>query len=321
MSDGALKAASLGSTNVAPLSAPFGSFGRTAIHLPRLAEARMARVENLAGEPVGHDQGPTLPIRVAMACFQNIALPVQPHLPSPHTTPILAGAAAFDPFFAKRSTTCHVGAAFPPCDPSAAVSSTVAGQMQRVPVYRLTFASIRMVAFDHRTMSCRYTRRQLNSVGHREGSASRSATGIPFLPLPPGGYRCPTLTMKRPRFLLHLQRRSRLAATPCGVSVTGRGYCRHGLRQQGKVAEGNIFAFFLRRENKKTLTKKTYDFALRRSRFSILSHKGRGKDAAPLCFLSALLKRFRRCLVTSSPPVGEDRKSRSSRSEVLDFLG
>ena len=32
--------------------------------------------------------------------------------------------------------------------------------MQRLPVYRLTFASIFMIAFDHETMSCRYARRR-----------------------------------------------------------------------------------------------------------------------------------------------------------------
>ena len=63
--------------------------------------------------------------------------------------------AAIDPFSARAIHSAH-GCGFP-CDPSAPFHNG-AGQMQRVPVYRLTFASIPMVAFDQRTMSCRYTR-------------------------------------------------------------------------------------------------------------------------------------------------------------------
>ncbi|MBP1881164.1 hypothetical protein J2Z84_004506 [Agrobacterium rubi] len=138
MSDGALQAASLGSLRMAPFSAPFGSFGQTAIHLPRLAEPGRRR-GNLAGEPVGRVQGSTLPIRVAMACCQIIALPVRLHLPSICLRADNRGAEGSIRF----SQALHPPdpARCAPCDPSALFADS-AGQMQRVPVYRMTFASI-----------------------------------------------------------------------------------------------------------------------------------------------------------------------------------
>ncbi len=169
MSDGALQAASLGSLRMAPFSAPFGSFGQTAIHLPRLAEPGRRR-GNLAGEPVGRVQGPTLPIRVAMACCQIIALPVRLHLPSICLRADNQGAEGSIRFSQVPHPPAPARCA--PCDPSALFANS-AGQMQRVPVYRLTFASISVVAFDQRTMSCRYTRRPSSWRMHR-GSPRRS---------------------------------------------------------------------------------------------------------------------------------------------------
>ena len=61
-----------------------------------------------------------------------------------------------------------------PCDPSALFRNS-AGQMQRVPVYRLTFASHPVVAFDQRTMSCRYTRRPSSWRMHRYGEDVQSS--------------------------------------------------------------------------------------------------------------------------------------------------
>ncbi|POO50577.1 hypothetical protein CPJ18_19780 [Agrobacterium rosae] len=59
ISDGALQAAPLGRLDMAPHSAPFGGLCPPAIFLPWLACPGWQR-RNLAGEPVGHVQGPTL---------------------------------------------------------------------------------------------------------------------------------------------------------------------------------------------------------------------------------------------------------------------
>ncbi len=64
ISDGAQKAASFGSLVCGTSQRPVRLFRQSRNPLATAGITRMARVKNLAGEPVGLDQGPTLPIRV-----------------------------------------------------------------------------------------------------------------------------------------------------------------------------------------------------------------------------------------------------------------
>ena len=168
--------------------------------------------------------------------------------------------AAIDPFSARAIHSAH-GCGFP-CDPSAPFHNG-AGQMQRVPVYRLTFASIPMVAFDQRTMSCRYTRWWANRTamtspakpetvfwgkdmpgrsGHRKGNDSRSETAATFLPSHRGD-RCSTPRLKG---LRHPPNPSAGPASPQRLAVYPRAereQCAGDSRAIEKVAAG-IWVFF-----------------------------------------------------------------------------
>ena len=96
-----------------------------------------------------------------------------------------------------------------PCDPSALFRNS-AGQMQRVPVYRLTFASHPVVAFDQRTMSCRYTRRPSSWRMHRVGEDVQSSPHDAAR----SGIRRMTLAGPKPVSRSSLRRRGDCCRTP-----------------------------------------------------------------------------------------------------------
>ncbi|WP_432354296.1 hypothetical protein RMR16_004285 [Agrobacterium sp. rho-13.3] len=113
--------------------------------------------------------------------------------------------------------------------------------MQRVPVYRLTFASHPMVAFDHKTMSCRYTRRRLSlsgigkttPAGPQPASSSSRCRRGDLLPGPGGeGLRNPFTASTDP-------------ASPQRLAVYPRaeqGYYLSGLERVEKSAK--IYYYF-----------------------------------------------------------------------------
>ena len=123
---------------MAPRSAPLSSFGQTAILLPRLAEPGRARgpcrwngrtCSRSDPQPSGWRRlrcQSRRPASSATSAFEDERL---------HSD---EAPAAIDPFSARAIHSAH-GCGFP-CDPSAPFHNG-ARQMQRVPVYRLTFAS------------------------------------------------------------------------------------------------------------------------------------------------------------------------------------